>query len=203
MSTRKLTAKAMELLTEIRAATPAQEQQELLDVLFDALLFIDSTGQLYDFEDYRRHLVSGEPPRVVVAFESREEADAWLKDHPEPPSSAYVLIADQYHLLVYNRELKHRRIFPHPVLEYFLGARIQEGLPPPVASFATRQQAEAWLANEPAPPKQAVIEIAGEPFLAVYHPNIRHRSIYPFSMAAKVEEPDASPHGPDGESSGE
>lgn len=122
-------------------------------------------------------------------------------EQPEPPSSAYVLIADQYHLLVYTRELNHRRIFPHPVLEYFLGACMRDGLPPPVASFATRQEAEAWLKNEPAPSKQAVIQIAGEPCLAVYHPNIHHRSIYPFSMAVKVEEPDAPPSGTDGERS--
>jgi hypothetical protein len=192
MSTRKLTSKAMDFLAAMRANTQSQEEQELLDVLFDALLFIDSTGQIYTFEDYRKHLASDDPPRVVASFDTREEAEAWLKEQPEPPSSAYVLIADQYHLLVYNRELKHRRIFPHPVLEYFLGARLREGLPPPVASFATRQDAEEWLANEAAPPKQSVIEIAGEPHLAVHHSNINHRSIYPFSMAIEVEEPDAS-----------
>ncbi len=83
------------------------------------------------------------------------------------------------------------------MLEYFLGARVREGLPPPVASFATRQEAEEWFANEAAPPKQSVIMIADEPHLAVYHPNINHRSIYPFSMAIEAEEPDASHQGPD------
>lgn len=190
MSTRKLVSKAQQLLVEIRATPQAQEQQELLDVLFDALLFIDSTGQLYAFEDYRKHLASDDPPRVVAAFNTLEEAEAWLKELPEPPSSAYVLVGDRYHQLVYNRELSHRRIFPHPVLEYFLGARVREGLPPPVASFATRQEAEMWLQNEAKPPQQAVILIAGEPHLAVHHLNIHRRSIYPFSMALTVEEPE-------------
>ncbi|MDY7231284.1 head protein [Hyalangium rubrum] len=191
MNSRKLTSKAKELLAELRAKAPSEEQQELLDVLFDALLFIDSTGQLYAFEDYRQHLASNDPPRVVASFDTREEAEAWLQALPEPPSSAYVLIADRYHLLSYNRELKHRRLFPHPVLEYFLGARIRDGLPPPVASFATKQEAEAWFENEAAPPQQAVITISGEPHLAVYHPNIHHRALYPFSMAAAGEEPQA------------
>ena len=111
-----------------------------------------------------------------------------MKQHLEPPSSAYVLIADQYHMLVYHRGMNHRRIFPHPVLEYYLGGRLREGLPPPVASFATRQEAEVWLQNEAAPPKQAVISIAGELYLAVHHPNIHHRSLYPFSMARSVME---------------
>ena len=190
MTMRKLTSRAQELLAELLTNTPSQEQQELLNVLFDALLFIDSTGQLYAFEDYRQHLASDDPPRVVAAFKTREEADAWLMAQPEPPSSAYVLIADQYHQLVYLRETHQRRLFPHPVLEYYLGGRLRAGLPPPVASFATRQQAEAWLENESAPPRQAVILVEGKPHLAVYHPHIHHRSLYPFSMAAQVETPE-------------
>jgi len=202
MSTRKLLSRATKFLAELGSNTSAPEQQEVLDVLFDALLFISLTGQLHAFEDYRKHLVSDDPPRVAAAFGSREEAETWLKEHPEPPSSAYVLIADQYHLLVYIRELEDRRIFPHPVLEYFLGARVREGLPPPVASFATRQEAEAWFKNEASPPIQAVILIAGEPHLAVYHSNIRHRSIYPFSMAVVGEGTDAPQDGHGGEPSG-
>jgi hypothetical protein len=194
MSTRKLTSKAMEFLADLRANTPSTEQQALLDVLFDALLFIDSTGQLYAFEDYRKHLASDDPPRVLASFATREEAEAWLTALPEPPSSGYVLIADQYHQLVYNRELNHRRVFPHPVLGYYLGARVRDGLPPPVASFGTRQEAETWFANEAAPPTQAVIRIAGEPHLAVYHPHLHHRSIYPFSLAIEVE--DSEPQAP-------
>ncbi|HSP77979.1 MAG TPA: head protein [Myxococcaceae bacterium] len=188
MNTRKLTARARELLAEIRATSQSKEQQELLDVIFDALLFIDSTGQLYAFEDYRKYLASDDPPHVVASFNTLEEADTWLTEHPNPPSSAYILVADQYHQLVYIREKHHRHIFPHPVLEYYLGARMRDGLPPPAASFATRQEAEAWFQQEAAPPRQAVITIAGELHLAVYHPNINHRSIYPFSLAANVEE---------------
>jgi hypothetical protein len=201
MNTRKLIAKATDFLAEIRATTQSSEQQESLDVLFDALLFIDSTGQTYAFEDYRKHLASDDPPRVVAAFNTREEADAWLRDHPAPPSSAYILVADQYHHLIYIREKDHRRLFPHPVLEYYLGARMREGLPPPVASFVTRQEAEAWLQSQAAPPTQAVIQIAGELHLAVYHPNIKHRSIYPFSMAADVAEPEDQEQAPTGEPS--
>ena len=192
MSTRKLLSRAMEFLAGLGSNASVQAPQEVLDVLFEALLFIESTGQVYAFEDYRKHLVSDEPPRVVAAFGSREEAENWLKEQPAPPSSAYVLIADQYHLLVYNRDLQERRIFPHPVLQHFLGGRGREGLPPPVATFATLPEAEAWLKSQVSPPLQAVISIAGEPHLAVYHSNIGHRSIYPFSMAVQAETPDAS-----------
>jgi hypothetical protein len=188
VSTRKLTSKAMKFLGELGTSPQFKGHQEVLDVIFDALLFIDSTGQLYAFEDYRRYLRSDDPPRVVKAFDTREEAEAWLAEHPDPPSSAYVLVADQYYQLVYNRELNHRRVFPHPVLEYYLSGRLRDGLPPPVASFATLREAEGWFQSESAPPKQAVVMIAGEPYLAVFHPNISRRSIYPFSMAKDEEQ---------------
>ncbi len=74
MTTRKLLTRASELLAEIRATTEPQEQQVLLDVLFDALLFIDSTGQTYAFEDYRKHLASDDPPRVVATTARRWHA---------------------------------------------------------------------------------------------------------------------------------
>lgn len=191
MRTRKLLSNAMEFLAGLGSNASFQEQQEVMDVLLEALLFIESTGQVYVFEDYRKHLAADEPPRVAAAFGSREEAEAWLREQPAPPSSAYVLIADQYHLLVYNRDLQERRIFPHPVLRYFLGGRVRDGLPPPVATFATLPEAEAWFKCEIRPPLQAVILIAGEPHLAVYHSNIDHRSIYPFTMAVQEEAPDS------------
>lgn len=188
MSTRQLTSKAMKFLGEFGTKKQSKEHQEVLDLLFDALLFIDSTGQIYAFEDYRKYLRSEDPPRVIKAFATLEEAETWLKEHTDLPSSAYVLVADRYYQLVYNRDLNHRRIFPHPVLEYYLGGRLQAGLPPPVASFDTHQEAVAWFKNETAPPTQAVIMIAGEPYLAVHHANIGYRSLYPFSMAAEMEE---------------
>jgi hypothetical protein len=190
VSTRKLLSRAMESLAGLGSNASIQMPQEVLDVLFDVLLFIESTGQVYAFEDYRKHLASDEPPRVVAAFGSREEAENWLAQQSAPPSSAYVLIADQYHLLVYNRDIQDRRIFPHPVLEYFLGGLVREGLPPPVATFSTLPEAEAWFKSQLSPPVQTVISIAGEPHLAVYHSNIGHRSIYPFSMAVQEDAPE-------------
>ncbi len=189
MSTRELLTKASDFLAELSSSPSFQERRELLDVLFDALLFIDSTGQLYAFEDYRKHLVSDDPPRVLAAFDTREAAEVWLNEHPEPPSSAYVLVADQYHHLIFIRERNHRRLFPHPVLEHYLGARMREGLPPPVASFSTQAEADSWFQAQVAPPLQAVIEIAGAPHLAVWHPHLNHRSVYPFSLAVRGEAP--------------
>lgn len=62
MSTRNLTSEALEFLVALRANPQFKARQDVLDVIFDALLFIDSSGQLYTFEDYRKHLVSDDPP---------------------------------------------------------------------------------------------------------------------------------------------
>jgi hypothetical protein len=188
MNKRNLTKDVMDLLARIRANTQSEQEQELLAVAINALLFITSTGQRYAFADFLQHLESNAPPRVVAAFKTREEADAWLNSQPEPPDSAFVLIADRYHTVVYLREMNHRRLLPLSVIEFHLGRLKREGLPPAVASFQTREEAEAWLMTQTEPPEQALIQIAGEDYLAVYHRNVNHRAIYPFSMALDEEE---------------
>ncbi|MDC0712096.1 head protein [Stigmatella sp. ncwal1] len=180
MSTRKLLSAAKALIAELQSSTAHPEQRELLNAVFDALLFIDSTGQIYAFEDYRRHLASDDLPLVVASFDTRQAAETWLQKHPEPPSSALILIADQYHELAFIRELNLRRISPHPVLDEFLRALIRDGLPPAVASFTTRQEAETWFKGQDTLGRQSLIRIAGRPYLAVYQPRIQHRAIYPF-----------------------
>ncbi|SEU22254.1 head protein [Stigmatella erecta] len=189
MSTRKLLSKAKALIAEIQSNTASPEQRELLDAVFDALLFIDSTGQLYVFEDYRKHLASNDLPLALASFDTLQAAEAWLRETPEPPSSASLLIGGQYHELVFIREQNHRRIFPHPVLEHVLNGLLRDGLPAPVASFATRQDAEAWFQRLPAPGNPFIIHIAGEPHLAVYQPRAQHRAIYPFPRSLNSHEP--------------
>lgn len=177
--------KAVELLERLRGDTQDPEERELVRGAIDALDFIESTGQYPAFEDYLRHLDSGDPPRVMASFDSREEAEAWLRSHPAPPSTAAVLIGDEYHQAIYAREINHRKVIPWPSMEYHLGRLKRSGLPAPVASFKTPEEAENWLKSQSDPPNQAVILIAGEHHLAVHHRNVGRRAIYPFSMAAE------------------
>lgn len=188
MNERALPTDVMNLLARIRAKTHSEKEQELLAAAINALLFITSTGQRYAFADFLKRLESNAPPPVVASFKTREEADTWLNSHPEPPDSALVLIADQYHTVTYLRETNHRRLIPLPVLEYHLGRLKREGLPPAVASLNTRQEAEAWFIGQTEPPEQSHITIAGDSYLAVYHRNVNHRALYPFSMALDEEQ---------------
>jgi hypothetical protein len=187
MTRRNRTADVTDLLARIRATTQSPEEQELLAVAINALLFITSTGQRYAFADFLEYLESNAPPPVVASFKTREEAATWLNSQPEPPDSTLVLIADQYHTVMYSREMSHRRLIPLPVIEYHLGRLQREGLPPSVASFKTREEAAVWFMNQTEPPQQSLITIAGDSYLAVYHRNVNHRALYPFSMALDEE----------------
>ena len=183
-----LPSTVMNLLARIRAKTQSAEEQELLAVAINAMLFITSTGQRYAFVDFLEYLESNAPPPVVASFKTREEAEAWLNNHPEPPDSTLVMIVDRYHTVSYLREMNHRRFIPLPVMEFHLGRLKREGLPPAVASFKTREEAESWLMGQTEPPQQSLITIASDSYLAVYHRNVNHRALYPFSMALDEEE---------------
>jgi hypothetical protein len=116
MNSHELPMRVMDLLARLRANTPSAEEQELLAAAIDAMLFITSTGQRYAYLDYLQQRDANALPPVVASFETRDEADAWLKNHPEPPDGTYVLIAGQYHHVTYSREMNLRRFTPSPSL---------------------------------------------------------------------------------------
>jgi len=110
MNAHELTEKVMDLLGRLRTDTRSEEEQELLAVAIDAILFIVSTGQRYAFVDYRDQSNSNAPHPVVASFNTRDEAEEWLKNHPSPPDGTFVSIAGQHHHVVYSREMNLRRL---------------------------------------------------------------------------------------------
>ena len=65
---------------------------------------------------------------------------------------------------------------------------MRDGLPPPVATFNTREETKAWFYNLTERPAQAVIQLGGEPYLAAYHRNIDHLAFHPFSIVERLKE---------------
>ncbi len=179
---------AVDLLGRIHENTQSAKEKEWLAAAADALEFIWATGQTYQFEDYRKSRELDAPALVVGAFKTREEADAWLANNPNPPAMAYVLIAGEYHLVGYRRESNWREFLSHPTLEFYLEEMMREGLPPVVATFSTREEADAWLQGQGEPPAQFVIQVGGEHYLAVYYRNINHRALFPFSLVERHKE---------------
>lgn len=183
------TFEAINLLGLIHEKTESAEERELLLTAADALQFIETTGQQYEFNDYRQDLRTEGPEMVIASFATREEAEAWLKNHPKPPRRAVVLIADDYHAVYYRRDTNDRRLVPTPSIEYHLEEMMKDGRPPPpVASFDTREQARAWFYGLSERPSEAVIQLGGEPYLMAYHRNIDHLAFHPFSLFERFQE---------------
>ncbi|MFY0528700.1 hypothetical protein ACN28I_37890 [Archangium gephyra] len=183
---------------KLRDETTSARQRNLLQAILDTLLFISSTGQHSGFSEYLEHLEADAPPYAIASFNTKEEVEAWLKNHPAPPDFAHVLVANAYHDVVYERERNFRRMLRSRTLEYHLADLKKRHPPAAVASFATLEDAEAWLKAQPTPARWAWVSIAGEPYLAVYHPNLQHRALYPLSMANgyEVEDDEEEPGEP-------
>ena len=179
---------AQELLGKSRENTQSPKEKELFLLAIDALWFIWRDGQTGDFEGYRSDVQSKAPTRVIAAFKTREEAEVWLRANPHPPDLAYVLIADENHVIMSSRDHKRYSLVPHPDLEYHLEEMTRDGLPPAATTFETRDEADAWFNSQTDPPAETVIQIGGQHYLAVYYRNIHHRALFPFSIVERLHE---------------
>lgn len=181
-----LKSKTEEYFVHIRDSAPSSEESALSSLVVDALNFIAASGQYAPWEEFR-NFASGGLPRISASFRTREEAEKWLDNQAEPPSQGHVLVGDEYLQFYYFRESGRRGLRQDFSLEYFIKHLMEKQLPPTVASFGTQEEAQAWLANEARLPACALVEIGGEHHLVVYHANINHRAIYPFSVVKRLE----------------
>jgi hypothetical protein len=177
--------RAQWLLGKCSEGTSSPEDKERFLVAIDAIDYLMKIGQAHGLEEYRKDCAVNGPPLAIAAFNTREEAETWMKNHPDPPHHANILIAGEYFLTAYAPDINLRAILQNPTLEFYLEEMIHGGLPPPVATFATYEEATTWLHSQPEPPRQVFITIAGEYYLAVYHYKVNLRALYPISMAAK------------------
>lgn len=185
---RELLSKTERFFGKLFDDPEAAGEQVPLQTILDALRFISSSGQHEAFSDFIEHVESHAPPFVVASFETQQGAEAWLKTHPSPPASADILIGGRYHDVVYERETDFRRLPWNRHLERYLAWLKRVEPPVATASFATREEAEAWLTGQPTPARRTWVMIAREFYLAAYHPNINHRALYPLAMASVDEE---------------
>jgi hypothetical protein len=179
---------AQELLGKNRENAQSPEEKKLFLLAIEALWFVWRNGQSHEFESYLEDVEANAPHRVIAAFNTRDEADAWLRKKPKPPDLALVLIADEYHVVLSSRDGTRCSLVPDPDLEYHIEEMMRGGLSPVGASFNTREEADAWFNSQAEPPAQTVIQIGGEHYLAVYYRNINHRAMFPFSLAERLHE---------------
>lgn len=161
--------------------------KDSLHVAIRALAYIESSGQRDALDDYLLYWRDSTLPPVIAVFQTRDEAEAWLDAQPMPPTMASVLIADSYHLVLASRERREPLFARVPIVAEFIEGTLDNGLPPAVAAFETREQAKAWHASIPEPPRHAFITIKGEHHVAAYWKNVNHRAIYPFTLADELK----------------
>ncbi|MDC0712931.1 head protein [Stigmatella sp. ncwal1] len=185
MSFTDLLLRTQALIGRLGEQAPSPDEKEQFLTAIDALSFISDTGQSPGLEEYHKNRSGSAPPLVIATFNTREEADAWMNNHPDPPQHAHVLIAGEYFLTAFIPDINHRALLHTPVLGWYLEAMIREGLPAPTAAFSTHEEAEHWLNTQAEPPRQVFITIAGDYHLAVYHYKVGLRALYPIALAAK------------------
>ncbi|HEX5752589.1 MAG TPA: hypothetical protein VFZ09_40670 [Archangium sp.] len=180
---RELLARTHGFFNQLLAGPNCTNDHEPIRILLDVFHYIVLNGEFVALDEHMQRLEAGAPPRVIAAFGTQAEATTWLENTSEPPSRALVLIGDQYHQAVYLRDINHRKVMPWPAMEYYLAELVQDVPPIPVASFASREMAEAWLKAQAEPPDREWVMIAGAVHLAVNHANVQRRALYPLSMA--------------------
>ncbi|MFY0525677.1 hypothetical protein ACN28I_21900 [Archangium gephyra] len=167
---------AMELLLETLDETPEPEQKQQVRVLIALINFLAETGQLDEANGFvvnRRDYA----PVAIAHFANPEEAQAWMKSVAEPPSPVRILIGDEYYQFWYMREDNTRGMYKDYAIEPELEWLMARGIPPETPSFATREEAEAWLMSHPANP-DTFVAIAGEHYFAVHHPRLKRHSLH-------------------------
>ncbi len=168
---------------KIRDEPESGEEVAQSQAILDAIEYIDSTGQHEAFAAFLDHVEANAPPFVVASFDTREDAEAWLANHPHPPDPANVLIANEYHDVFHDRETNIRRLPRNRALKWHLAELKEKERPVPVASFGTREEADAWWRAQSESPRWAWVRGGGELYLAAYYPNIQHRALFPLSLA--------------------
>lgn len=172
---------AWQTLSRIGDTLRSAKKRQNIQVAKAQLEFIASTGQCGEFDEYLKTFYRNPPP-VVARFETRDEAETWLRSLFEPPSNAYVLVGNEYLNVFYSRERGVRVLRRDYALERFIEAVTSRGLPAATASFDTLAEASAWWEGHAVPPLSAFVRIAGELHLALYHRKIDGRSLHPISI---------------------
>jgi hypothetical protein len=176
-TSRRAMVLALKALEE--ASDPKQARHAF--VLVNLLNFLSDTGQIAAFEDFFTHRLDY-APLAMASFATREEAEAWLKGLAEPPSPARILIGDEYFLAWYSREDGSRDVTRDFTIEPYIENLTARGIPADTPSFKSREEAEAWLANQPASPF-AFLSIAGERYFAVHHQRLKRHTLHPVARS--------------------
>jgi hypothetical protein len=167
-----------------------KEESELWSYLGEQFSFIHQLGQAYLFEDYLQGIPSTAPPYVSTALDTRKDATSRramdlalkaLEETPDPEQAQHPLVL--INLLNFLADTGQTADF-----EDFFNHRLDYA-PLAMTSFATREEAEAWLKGLERPPSPARILIGDEYYLAWYSREDGSRNVTrDFTIEPYIEE---------------
>lgn len=96
---------------ELRASTA--EQLEALQFSRALLHFIMRRGESGELKEFIERFDTA-PLSPMLVFSTKEEADAWLRDHPAPPHGAIIEAAGGLYTVAAARDLHQRKLLPLP-----------------------------------------------------------------------------------------
>jgi hypothetical protein len=164
------------ILLDDAPKTPGSE--EAIRIAANAIQFIQATGRNNEFEEYVQNLSAGAPPVAIGRFATKAEAEAAMNARRWPVRIASVLVGDDYFTAMYVPATQRTHLVRAATLTDYLQAMANERLTPSGLSFATKAEAEAWMHQQPTPPQQVLVDVAGAPYLAAYHYRIDYRVLY-------------------------
>lgn len=108
-----LVKSTLSLLHESERYAVTAEQHDALKNARLILYYIMGRGESDAFKDYFKTFNTA-PLSPVLSFETKEEADIWLREHPAPPHGATIGAANGLYTLAYSRGLEHPETAPPP-----------------------------------------------------------------------------------------
>ncbi len=90
-------------LYELEQRVSFPEELDAIRTAKIAFHFVMDVGEGHGLEEYLETLDASRSSRPVLSFATREEADSWLVQQPEPPPPAVVAIGSELYAVGYNR----------------------------------------------------------------------------------------------------
>lgn len=91
---------------------PSPEDMKGLQSAALALHFVAASDCTNDFNHFLAHLEA--PLPALRVFDTRDEAESWLKQHPRPPHGARVKVGEEVRTVGYQRERNQRTLVRFP-----------------------------------------------------------------------------------------
>lgn len=176
----------LRLLTRLQSSR-SDEERRLLELAGGAAAFLSNSGQLYRFEDFRKSLQPGHVESL---------SSAPVIGHLEQLRAQVPSAEDEEALRTASEALVFiESSGQHEGFEDYLRYWRSSTLPPVIAVFNTREEAEAWLDEQPTPPYMASVLIANEYHTVLATRETRELSFAPMPVIAEFIETTLR-HGP-------